>query len=499
MSPRPEIDVMLLLEGTYPYVKGGVSSWVHEVITGLPGLRFGAVFLGASKNDYDGIRYTLPENLVHLETHFLFDHPAESAQEPSPRVRKADPGLEETIADFHAALEGDTPPPPSRRILLDADEPLAEPAFFHSENAWNYLCRRYEASALADSFVDYFWTVRSVHAPLWILGRILGSIPASRMVFSPSTGYAGLLGAMCARERDVPFVLMEHGLYTRERHIDMLNADWIRDRRNFLQTHQAEVSHLRKLWVRFFQTLSRQTYAQARSIISLFERARRQQVDDGAQAERTRIVPNGVDIARFAALRRDASAAPPPVMALIGRVVPIKDIKNFIRAAALARRECPALKAWVVGPHDEDPEYAIECRELVRSLDVGHTVEFLGFRRVDEILPQVGVLVLSSISEGLPLSVLEAFAAGIPAVTTDVGACRELIEGSGHDDDVAGSAGAVVGLSDPSALAAGVTALLNDPARYRAASATAIARVESRYDRTSMLETFDTLFHEAMD
>jgi hypothetical protein len=57
----------------------------------------------------------------------------------------------------------------------------------------------------------------------------------------------------------------------------------------------------------------------------------------------------------------------------------------------------------------------------------------------------------------------------------------------------------VVGLADPSALAAGVTGLLNDPARYRAASATAIARVESRYDRRAMLETFHTLFHEAMN
>jgi len=288
-------------------------------------------------------------------------------------------------------------------------------------------------------------------------------------------------------------------LYTRERRIDMLNADWIRDRRNFLQTHQAEVSHLRTLWVRFFQTLSRQTYAQAQTVISLFERARHQQVLDGAEEEITRIVPNGVDIARFAALRRAPADKPPQVMALIGRVVQIKDIKNFIRAAAIARHDCPQIKAWVVGPQDEDPEYALECRELVRSLGLGKTVEFLGYRRVDEVLPKIGVLVLSSISEGQPLSVLEAFAAGIPAVTTDVGACRELIEGSAHEDDVAGSAGAVVGLADPSALAAGVTGLLNDPARYRAASATAIARVESRYDRHDMLETFATLFHEAMD
>lgn len=118
----------------------------------------------------------------------------------------------------------------------------------------------------------------------------------------------------------------------------------------------------------------------------------------------------------------------------------------------------------------------------------------LGYRKVDEILPQIGLCVLSSISEGQPLSLLESFAAGIPVVATDVGACRELIEGSNADDDVPGLAGRVVGIADPDALAAAALELLTDAAAYADAAAVATARVQRRYDRARMLATFDALF-----
>lgn len=498
MKRTGDIDILLLLEGTYPYVKGGVSSWLHEVIRGLPHYRFGVVFMGSCAKDYAGWRYELPDNVVMVQSHFLFDPPTETPKRPRRRARGPDAAAEKAICALHENLGSGQPSLPTADELSDPASPVGQGMFLDSQSAWNYLTECYQASALAESFVDYFWTVRNLHAPLWVLGRIAAELPPARLLFSPSTGYGGLLGAMCARERNTPFVLMEHGIYTRERRIDMMNAAWIRDRRNFLQTDQSEISHLRSLWVRFFETAASQSYASANPIISLFDRARRQQVADGAEAERTRIIPNGVEIARFAGLRRPLGTPPPPVMALIGRVVPIKDIKNFIRAAAIAAQKLPTLQAWIIGPTEEDRPYAEECVDLVQSLGLQATVQFLGFRRVEEVLPLIGVNVLSSVSEGLPLSVLEGFAAGIPAVTTDVGACREMLEGSGRDDDVPGSAGGVAGLADPDGLAMHIVSLLTDPQRYAEAAATAIARVEKRYDRRTMLNTFDQLFREAM-
>ena len=59
-------DILLLLEGTYPYVRGGVSSWVHQIIEGLPHYNFELVFLGGAPEHYGEIQYQLPDNVTKL-------------------------------------------------------------------------------------------------------------------------------------------------------------------------------------------------------------------------------------------------------------------------------------------------------------------------------------------------------------------------------------------------------------------------------------------------
>ena len=62
-APRRKVDVCMLLEGTYPYVRGGVSSWVHQILSGLPELTFALVFVDGRRSDYGQAKYELPENL----------------------------------------------------------------------------------------------------------------------------------------------------------------------------------------------------------------------------------------------------------------------------------------------------------------------------------------------------------------------------------------------------------------------------------------------------
>ena len=84
-------------------------------------------------------------------------------------------------------------------------------------------------------------------------------------------------------------------------------------------------------------------------------------------------------------------------------------------------------------------------------------------------MPQIGLVVLSSISEALPLVILEGYAAGVPTVSTDVGSCRQLVEGLDDEDRALGSSGGVVvPIADPQALADAAIALLNDPAAWQA-------------------------------
>ena len=487
-----DCDILLLLEGTYPYVKGGVSSWVHQLITQLPNWRFGAVFIGSQEKDYDAVQYRRPENLVVLQTLYLFGE-TERPPAKAPRLPTETTAL---YAHLHESLRSGNAKVLDFGSHLDAGDPLNEEAFLYGEPAWQYICACYEANATEPSFVDYFWTVRNLHRPIWSLARATRDLPRARLFLSPSTGYAGLLGVLGAQAQQRPLVLMEHGIYTKERRVDLMNADWINDARSPLQTDPTEVSHLRELWIRFFEILGRLAYQHADPIISLFETARQQQIRDGAEAQRTRIIPNGVDIERLARLRRPAGTAPPPVICLLGRVVHIKDIKTFIRTAHALRQLLPGVQAWIVGPEDEDPDYSRECHELAQALGLDDTVRFFGFRRIEEVLPEVGVLVLSSISEGLPLSILEGFAAGLPCVTTDVGACSELVYGRGEEDRALGAAGAVVGLADHEALAQACAALLEDPSAYAQAVHAAVRRAEAYYDQRQMIGRFDELFSE---
>ncbi|APZ43397.1 GT4 family glycosyltransferase PelF [Acidihalobacter ferrooxydans] len=497
MNNETDCDILLLLEGTYPYIKGGVSSWVHQIVSGLPHWRFGGVFIGSRRQDYAEIQYQLPANFVTLSEHYLFDETPGSTPLRPPRL-PAD--AQASYVRLHESLRRGESGAFDPEALLEPGSALREAAFLHGDAAWRYITQCYETGASEPSFLDYFWTVRNLHKPLWTLAEAARTLPRTRLLFSPSTGYAGLLGVFGAQRQECPLVLMEHGIYTKERRIDLMNADWIADTRNPLLRDPTEVSHLREMWVRFFEALGRQAYARADPIVSLFGKARQQQIHDGADPQRTRIIPNGVDVAGLRALRRPTQDAPPAVIGLLGRVVPIKDIKTFIRAAHRLRERLPEAQAWIIGPEDEDPEYSRECHDLARALDLGDALQFLGFQRIHDILPKIGVLVLSSISEGLPLSVLEGFSAGLPSVTTDVGACSELIYGREGDaaDRALGAAGAVVGLADHEALAERCAELLEDQAHYAAAVRAATARVERYYDRPTMLDTFDALFAQKL-
>jgi polysaccharide biosynthesis protein PelF len=494
--PRAErVDIMLLLEGTFPYVRGGVSSWVNQMIQAFPEYHFGVVFLGSHPEDYSGIKYELPANLKHLEVHYLYPE----YEKPQPRGSMGSPETLAAIKSLHAWF---------RRPTAGKLEHLADPEFIHASidafqslhapGSWEFITATYQQQCAGSSFLDYLWTLRSMHAPIARIASIAqGLIPAG-CYHTISTGYAGFLGALLSNKWQRPLLLSEHGLYTKERRIDLLQHDLLTDDRRTLQRDPAQISYNRALWIRFFTTLGRICYRSADAIVALFEETRLQQIADGAAAERTRVIANGINTSRLAPLAARERAEPPAVVSLIGRIVPIKDIQTFIRAIRVLALQMPNIQGWIVGPDDEDPGYARECRGLVDSLGVAAQVRFLGFRDVAEILAETGIVVLSSISEGQPLVVLEAFAAGVPVVATDVGSCRQLVFGRGEEDQALGAAGAIVGINDSKALAAAVAGLLQSPPRWQAARQAGLARVERYYTLPSMIAAYRELYRKGV-
>ena len=496
--PRAEsADIALLLEGTFPYVRGGVSAWVNQMILAFPQYTFACIFVGSREEDYAGLAYELPPNVVHVETHYLYG--AQYKQD----VVEASEGDREAfshVTELHDALRN----PQNREqvnaamqaclALTDDEGSLSEKNFLYGKLSWGYITEQYRTHCTDPSFTDYFWTVRLMHRPLWQLMKVAQKMPHARIYHTVSTGYAGFLGAVLSHKTGRPLLTSEHGIYTKERKIDLFQNQWIQDNRSMFEKDISQVGYFRDLWVRFFETLGHVCYDSSKQIVALYEGNRQRQLADGAPVELTMTIPNGVDVKRFRACRAQRTDKPPKVLCLIGRVVPIKDIKNFIRAMLTVVREMPEAEAWIAGPETEDAEYAQECRNLVESLDLTNHVKFLGFQKVEELLPKCGVLVLTSISEALPLVLLEGFAAGVPAIATDVGSCRQLIEGLPGDDAALGPAGAVIRIADPAAFAGEALKLLSDNIYWHAAQAAGIARVEKYYTQELMVDSYRQIY-----
>lgn len=215
-----------------------------------------------------------------------------------------------------------------------------------------------------------------------------------------------------------PVLLTEHGIYTREREEEIISAEWVSPA-------------FRPRWIRFFYMLSEQIYHRAWRITSLFGRARLIPIGMGAPADACQVIPNGIQYERFC----DIPLKPDDGWVDIGAVVrmaPIKDVKTLIHAFHELSSRVDNVRLHILGGVD-DQEYADECYELVEQLGV-RNLEFTGRVNVVEYMRKLDFTVLTSISEGQPLSVLESFAAARPCVTTDVGCCRELLEGEEGDD-----------------------------------------------------------------
>lgn len=488
-------DIALLLEGTYPYVRGGVSSWVHQIISGLPEFRFAVIFIGGQREMYGSVQYRFPANVTHVETHYLLHRNEHS----KPAARKGNRQAFSTMDDLHAHMRHGTHIPEEKMIAgfnrLGLAGGISQEDFLYSQASWEYISRQYRERCTEPSFVDYFWAIRAMHTPLFVLADIAAGLPPVRAIHSISTGYAGLLGAMIRLRRHIPFLLTEHGIYTKERKIDLAQATWLHDHNDDVgNTLHDEMGYIRGLWIGFYEQIGRMAYAQASSIVSLYEGNRQRQIADGAAAERTQVITNGIDLQRYRAALELRPEVIPPVLGLVGRVVPIKDIRTFIRTLRMLVNERPDAQGWIVGPEDEDPAYVHECKELALSLGLKDHLKFLGFQNMLEILPQLGLMVLTSISEALPLVILEAFAGGVPCLATDVGSCRELIEGSGEEDRALGAAGSVVHIADPEGTARAALELLNDPPRWRAAQRAGLARVKRYYDDKLMFSSYRSLY-----
>ena len=497
-------DVLLLCEGTYPFVRGGVSAWVHDIVSGMPETSFRIIFIGGESKTYPKARYLPPPNVLGVDSFFIMEQQAVLMNPCStpPTMQGFD-----DLKQFGEHLARGTPLDPAvpRRMALHLGLPgyMTRHDYLSSQLAWNTLVECYRAFCPGTSFLDYYWTLRIMYEPLFRLAAIARQTPPAKVIHAVSTGYAGMLGYMLKLVHGAPLVITEHGIYTKERRLDLVQAEWIREDEGAEHIPggdgSSELSYIRNLWIRFFEGMGRLAYSEADPIIALMETNRLRQVRDGAPAERTRVIANGIRTQRFAKLRAARTASPPPVAALVGRVVSIKDIKTFIRAIRTVVDHMPSAQGWIVGPQEEDKEYAEQCKQLAAVLGLEENIKFIDYAKMELILPEIGVLVLTSISEGEPLVMLEAFAAGVPVVVTDVGACRDMVEGSTPEDRKLGPCGLLTQIAAPHQTAEAILKILSGGEYYMQLSRAAAQRADIYYNYESMIDAYRKIYLKASE
>lgn len=177
--------------------------------------------------------------------------------------------------------------------------------------------------------------------------------------------------------------------------------------------------------------------------------------DFQVRPQETRAIVNACDLERFAMIERPLvqSGNQSPRVGVVGRLDDNRDYPTLIRAAALLRDQAFPIEVWLIGEGCGQSQ----LETLVAELRLTNQVHFLGMRRdIPELLHQLNLYAWPAFQlEGFGIALAEAMAAGVPIVATDVGACREVLDG--------GRCGLLVKPSNPAALAAGIQAVLADP------------------------------------
>lgn len=492
-------DICLVLEGTYPYVRGGVSTWVHQILEMFPQWKFSLFYLGANQDKKNKPKYELPDNVVALEEVYLFDDASIARFSRAPDRERWRPLYENLRRLGLRNPQGDLHDLDMLHHILERvseDRSVSFEAFWSDRETWEVLREVYERHAPEESFLNFYWTLKFLIMPMWKLARSLDRLPQASIYHTACTGYAGLVAALAATRHKAPLVLTEHGIYLRERIADICRSQWIPDQLQRLPGLSDPLGSLRRLWIGFFDVVGRMCYSRSDVIISLFEKNARAQEYFGADPQRLRIIPNGIVTEDFLSVmqkRMERRSGQPNsrVVGFLGRVVSIKDVKTLLRAAAKVLETVPDASFLLAGPVDEEPEYYQQCRELAVQLGIDDRVNFMGPQDRDDFLPQIDVMVLTSISEGLPFVVIESLAAGVPVVSTDVGACAEILVGG---QEVLPAAGCIAQVGNAEEVARHLVRLLTEPDTLHAMTEAGLRRVARDYHARAIRDAYSAIY-----
>jgi glycosyltransferase involved in cell wall biosynthesis len=443
--------VALINEGTYPYVLGGVSTWCDQLVRGLDEVTWELVTIVGRAEGKPAM--ALPGNVKSLNPVPIW------GVSKAPRRRH-----EEAAARMCAGMLGDGP----EHIQLFR-ESLREMAMVHRGDprrrcahcqANPAACTKHGLAGrhpllglpLAELLLDAWVAAQSDGADLprltlreadeaavlieHAVRPLAAVLPPVDVCHANANGLSSLVAMATKWRFRVPFLMTEHGVYLRERYLSAGDLP----------------AGVKVALLRFHRALARLAYAEADLVAPVSGFNQRWEERHGADPARIAVIPNGVDPQRFLPLPAEPEI---PTISWVGRIDPLKDLETLIKAMAVVRDKMPQARLHLAGPVPVGNEnYAGYCHSLVGQLGLGASVTFAGPVPSSRDAFEAGhVAALSSISEGMPYTVVEAMMCGRPTISTDVGGVAEMV----------GDTGLVVPPRDPVAFGEACVRLLASP------------------------------------
>jgi glycosyltransferase involved in cell wall biosynthesis len=252
-------------------------------------------------------------------------------------------------------------------------------------------------------------------------------------------------------------------------------AGWLTRARRVHTRHRGAdmVATSRQRWL--LRTMARLSHR----YVCVSEASARLALAQGVAPRKVAVIHNGIDLSRF----RPAQGVPEGPAVLVARLSPEKDVPTLLRAAARVAQEEPGFRLEIAGDGPDMPA----LRQLAGELNLTETVRFLGVvREIPALLARANLFVLSSLTEGISLTLLEAMASGLPVVATRVGGNPEVVAD--------GATGLLVPAGDPQALAAALVKLWRDPTARLALGQAGRRRAEEHFDIRRMVASYEECY-----
>lgn len=476
------MKIALITEGTYPIATGGVSTWCDQLITGMPEHEFDVVALTGS--GVTRLAWTMPTNVraVHLIPVW---GPSASALRPGPRRRIWVDSTQLALTElWDAALGPESNDPVGRtsdalQQLVGISDRIGLSHVLATRGSVAPILAAWARHAAASgepaiSVADAVMAASIVDRALAIIDHRVEEVD---VIHAASNGPSSLLALAHSWRHGTPVLLTEHGVYLRERYLALSGAklSW----------------PVRRAVTAFLRRLCQVVHVHAHMVLPVNQFNARWERKLGAVPAQIHTIPNGVDPAKFEPIIGEPDV---PTISFVGRIDPLKDLETLISAFAVVRERIPNVQLRIFGPTPaENVAYKTRLVELAGRLEISDAVHWEGPSQGSRPAIEAGhVVALSSVSEGLPFTLIESMMCGRATVNTDVGGVSECL-------DEQQTTGLLVPARDHVAFAEACVTLLTDHGLRASIGAAARHRALSEFTLEKCLLRYREAYVAALD